>query len=147
MYWSAITGAAFVYGYLFLLYWVSHDSGFALKVWLQMFTSMIILYLIDRYTGNYGWALQWAIPGVILFGDGIVFFLMMLNRSRWWSYTLLLLFLGVCSVIIIIWDIAAKESSLILPIICVVVSGLYFLGTLFLGERSVKRELKRRFHV
>ena len=73
--------------------------------------------------------------------------LSMFNRSRWWSYTLLLLFLGVCSVIIISWDIATKKSNLILPIICVIVTGLYFLGTLFLGERSVKRELKRRFHV
>ena len=147
VYWSAITGGAFVYGYLFLLYWVSHDSGFALKVWLQMVTAMIILYVIDRYTGNYGWALQWAIPGVILFGDGIVFFLMMLNRSRWWSYTLLLLFLGVCSVGIISLDIATKKSNLILPIICVIVTVLYFFGTILLGERAVKRELKRRFHV
>ena len=145
--WAAITGVALAYGYLFLLVWIRNDSGFALKVGLQIMFTMVVLYEIDKFTGNYGWALQWAIPGVILFGDGIVFFLMMLNRSRWWSYTLLLLFLGVCSVIIISWDIATKKSSLILPIICVIVTGLYFLGTLFLGERSVKRELKRRFHV
>ena len=72
---------------------------------------------------------------------------MMLNRSRWWSYTLLLLFLGVCSVGIISLDIATKKSSLILPIICVIVTVLYFFGTILLGERAVKRELKRRFHV
>ena len=91
VWWSTITAAAFMYSYLFLLYWVKHDSGFAAKVGLQMIFTMIILYVIDYNTGNYGWALQWAIPGVILFGDGIVFFLMCLNRSRWVSYILLLL--------------------------------------------------------
>ena len=147
VWWSAITGASFVYGYLFLLYWVRRDSGFAAKVGLQMLFTMILLWLIDRFTGDYGWALTWAIPGVILFGDGMVFFLMMLNRSRWFSYTLLLLVLGVCSALIIVIDIVLKSKSILLPIICVVVTGLYLIGTILFGERAVSRELGRRFHV
>ena len=147
IWWSAITAAALVYGYLFLLYWVRRDSGFAAKVGLQMIFTMILLWLIDRFTGNYGWALTWAIPGVILFGDGIVFLLMMLNRSRWFSYTLLLLVLGICSAAILSIEIAMKNQMIILPIICVVITDLYLVGTILFGERAVSRELKRRFHV
>ncbi|MBR5421135.1 MAG: hypothetical protein IK115_08325 [Lachnospiraceae bacterium] len=147
IWWSAITAGAFVYGYLFLVYWVKHDSGFAAKVGLQMVFTMIMLFLIDYNTGNYGWALQWAIPGVILFGDGIVFFLMLLNRSRWVSYILLLLVLGFISVIIITIDILIRSEHILLPILGVAVSVLYALGTVLIGDKAVKRELRRRFHV
>ena len=145
--WSAITGASMAYGYLFLLYWIRHDSGFAAKVGLQMLFTMVILYAIDVLTGDYGWALQWAVPGVILFGDGIVFTLMMLNRSRWFSYTLLLLLMGICSAAIIGLYFAGKISSLVLPVICAAVTGVFLLATITFGERAMMRELGRRFHI
>lgn len=146
-YWSAITGVALAYGYLFLIYWIRNDSGFAAKVGLQMLFTMVALYEIDNFTGNYGWSLQWAIPGVILLGDGIVFILMMLNRSRWVSYSLLLILMGVCSVAIISLYFAGIISNLVLPVIDVAVTGIYLLATITFGERDVKRELGRRFHI
>ena len=145
--WAAITGVALAYGYLFLVVWIRNDSGFALKVGLQIMFTMVVLFEIDKFTGNYGWALQWAIPGVILLGDGIVFILMMLNRSRWVSYSLLLILMGVCSIAIICLYFTGVIGNLVLPVICVAVTGIYLLGTITFGEHDVKRELGRRFHI
>ena len=108
---------------------------------------MVVLYEIDKFTGNYGWALQWAIPGAILLGDGIVFILMMLNRSRWFSYSLLLILMGVCSVGILGLYFIKVISNLVLPVICVAVTGIYLLATITFGEKAMKRELGRRFHI
>ncbi|MBO4337180.1 MAG: hypothetical protein J5842_03825 [Lachnospiraceae bacterium] len=145
--WSLITGVGLLYIYLFLLYWVRHDSGFAAKVGYQLFATQIFLFFIDYFNGFYGWSLQWAIPGIILLGDGIVFFLMMLNKSRWHSYLLLLLLMGICSLAILALYFTNVIHSIIMPLICTGVTAFYFLGTILFGGSSAGRELSRRFHV
>ena len=145
--WSLIVGAAFLYIYLFLIYWVSHDAGFAAKVGLQLLITMLMLFEIDYLNGMRGWSLQWAIPGLILLGDGLVFFLMMLNRSRWQSYLLLLLFLGLCSVGSMILYFVQVIHNIWLPLLSVFVTGFYFLGTILFGGGAAGRELARRFHI
>lgn len=147
MYWSAIVGIALLYTYLFVVYWIRHDAGAAFKVGLQIFFTMGLLLLIDYVTGNHGWAIEWAIPGLILLGDGMVFFFMMLNRQNWYSYLALLLLMAVCSVVIILLYMTHHIQNLILPVICVAVSGVYLAATILFGDRQFKRELKRRFHV
>lgn len=145
--WSGISGVSMAYIYLSMVYWIRHDAGYAAKIGLQLSITVALLYGIDYFTGMRGWSLQWAIPGVILFGDAIVFFLMMLNRHHWYSYTLLLLLITIFSVGIISLYFAGRIKNIILPVICVAVSGVYLLGTFIFGDREFSREMKRRFHV
>lgn len=147
LYWSAVTGVALLYVYLIVVYWIRHDSGLAPKMGLQLVTIMLMLYALDLTTGDHGWALRWAVPTVILIGDGAVFLLMMLHRSRWFSYMLLLLGLGACSVTIIVFYFAGLIEVVTLPAISAAVTGIYILAVVLLGDRTVRRELGRRFHV
>lgn len=145
--WSGISGAAMIYIYLSMVYWIHHDAGYAAKIGLQLCLTILLLVGIDYFTGMTGWSLQWAIPGVILFGDAIVFFLMMLNRQHWYSYTLLLLLISIFSIVIISLYFAGKVANIVLPVIGAGVTGVYLLGTIIFGDREFTRELKRRFHV
>lgn len=145
--WSGISGVAMIYIYLSMVYWINHDAGYAAKIGLQLTITMLLLFGIDYFTGMTGWSLKWAIPGVILFGDAIVFFLMMLNRQHWYSYTLLLLLISVCSIGIISLYFTGKITNVVLPVTCTGVTGIYLLGTIIFGDREFARELKRRFHV
>ena len=145
--WSAISGAAMVYIYSSMIYWIKHDAGFAAKIGIQLVITMVMLIGIDYFAGWNGWSIKYAVPGVILFGDAVVFFLMMLNRQYWYSYTLLLLFIGVCSVAILFLYTTKWITNVVLPITCVAVTGIYLLGTIIFGDRQFTRELKRRFHV
>ncbi|MBR1855308.1 MAG: hypothetical protein IJ794_19565 [Lachnospiraceae bacterium] len=147
MYWSAIVGIALLYTYLFVVYWIRHDAGAAFKVGLQIFSTMALLLLIDHVTGNRGWAVEWAIPGLILLGDGMVFFFMMLNRQNWYSYLALLLLMVVSSAVIMLLYVTHHIHNLVLPVICMAVSGVYLAATILFGDRQVKREFRRRFHV
>lgn len=145
--WSGISGVAMIYIYLSMVYWINHDAGYAAKIGLQLTITMLLLFGIDYFTGMTGWSLKWAIPGVILFGDAIVFFLMMLNRQHWYSYTLLLLLISVFSIGIISLYFTGKITNVVLPVTCAGVTGIYLLGTIIFGDREFARELKRRFHV
>lgn len=145
--WSGICIVAMIYIYLSMVYWIQHDAGYATKIGLQLILTMTLLLGIDYFTGMNNWSLKWAIPGVILFGDAIVFFLMMLNRQHWYSYTLLLLLIAVCSVGIISLYFIGYITNIVLPVTCAAVTGIYLLGTIIFGDRQLARELKRRFHV
>ena len=145
--WSAICGVAMLYIYLSMLYWIRHDSGYAAKIGLQLTFTIALLLGIDFFTGMWGWSLQWAIPGVILLGDAIVFFLMMLNRQHWYSYSLLLLLVAVFSIVIIILYFVGIIENIVLPIVCFGVTGVYLLGTIIFGDREFTREMRRRFHM
>lgn len=145
--WSGISGIAMIYIYSSMVYWINHDAGYAAKVGSQLVLTMLLLFGIDYFTGLSGWSLKWAIPGVILFGDAIVFLLMMLNRQHWYSYTLLLLLIALCSVGIICLYFTGIITNVVLPVTCAGVTGVYLLGTIIFGDRELARELKRRFHV
>lgn len=146
--WSGICGISMVYIYASMIYWIKHDAGFAAKVGLQIVLTMVVLVLIDFYfTEMNGWSLKFAIPGVILFGDAVVFFLMMLNRQHWYSYSILLLFMGLLSIAIVVLYFTDKITVVALPMTCVAVTGIFLLGTIIFGDRELSRELKRRFHV
>ena len=136
-----------LYFYLSMLYWIHHDAGYAAKIGLQISLTIGLLFGIDYFTGMTGWSLKWAIPGVILFGDAIVFFLMMLNRHHWYSYTLLLLLVAMFSVGIIVLYFMGRIENVVLPVICIAITGVYLLGTIIFGDREFTREIKRRFHV
>jgi len=145
--WSVITGIALIYAYLFLVYWVNHDSGFASKVGLQIMITVILLFGIDYFNGMNGWSLQWAIPGVILVGDVIVAVLMLTNRSRWQSFLLLLLFLAVLSIIPIVLYFTGTVENIVMPLISEAVTFMYLLIMIFFGERKAEHEFSRRFHI
>lgn len=147
IWWSGISGVAMAYIYFSMVYWIRHDAGYSAKIGSQLILTMLLLFGIDYFTGMLGWSLEWAIPGVILFGDAIVFFLMMLNRHHWYSYTVLLLVIAICAGTIIGLYCWGKISNIVLPVICAVVTGVYLLATIIFGDRELKRELKRRFHV
>ena len=146
--WAGICGVAMVYIYSSMVYWIKHDSGFAAKIGAQLVITMALLVGIDYYfTAMNGWSFKYAIPGVILFGDAIVFFLMMLNKQYWYSYTILLLFIGLCSVGIVVLYYMHRITSVVLPLVCALVTGIFLLATVIFGDREFTRELKRRFHV
>ena len=147
MYWSLLVCASLLYTYLFVVYWIRHDAGAAFKVGTQIFFTIAFLLLIDHFTGAHGWAVEWAIPGLILLGDGMVFFFMMLNRQNWYSYLALLLLMGVCSVVIFLLYVTHHIQNLVLPVACILVTGIYLAATIIFGDRQFKREFKRRFHV
>jgi hypothetical protein len=103
--------------------------------------------MIDYSNGMHGWSLQWAIPGIILLGDGLVFFLMILNKSRWQSYLLLLLLMAICSIAILTLYFVGTIQIFIMPLICSGVSCLSEFGAILFGGKRAQHELKRRIHI
>ena len=145
--WSLISAVALLYFYICIYYWVKRDAGFALKLGIQLVLTGLVVYFIDRFTGNRGWAVEWVIPGLILLGDAIVFFFFLLNRQMWYSYLVILIFLTVCSIGVMSLYMTKHIDNFILPIICISLSCVALLATIVFGDKEFSREMARRFHV
>ena len=106
-----------------------------------------ILLLIDALTGLRGWSVDYAIPCVALFEVAAVLLMMLVNRMNWQSYFMYQITITFLSFVpLIFWKIGWTHHPR-LTMLAAGVSVAALAATVILGDRSVKRELKRRFHV
>lgn len=148
IWWSVICGAAFLLLFFTLSFSVSnHNYGHMLKIAVEAVSVVLFTVLIDVIIGYRGWSLTYAMPSVIILVDIAIVVLMIANNVNWQSYLSLQLTMIVFSGVgIVLFCVGIIEKPL-LTFISALASLLLFLGTLLIGDRRAKTELKRRFHV
>lgn len=145
--WSLIVDAGLFYAFLIFRLAIVGDSGYRTKMMTLTFFAVLYVILIDDIVGYRGWSVNYVLPGAIILVDMAVIVLMIVNHRNWQSYLLFQLLMILCSIIplILVWtDVITK------PLCSVLSFGLsvfLFLGTLIIGDRRARIELKRRFHV
>lgn len=146
--WSVICGGAFLYLLFTLKFSVSnHNHGHMLKIAVESIGAVLFTVLIDVIIGYRGWSLTYAMPSVIILVDIAIVILMIANNVNWQSYLSLQLTMVVFSIIGIVLSCMNMIEKPLLTFISALVSLLLFLGTIMIGDKRAKTELKRRFHV
>ena len=145
--WSLLTVGAAAYVAMTLKFSVMRHASLSGILVRQCLGIQAILLLIDTLTGLHGWSVDYAIPCVVLFEVAAILLMMLVNRLNWQSYFMYQIAITVLSFIpLIFWKIGWTRHPL-LTVLSVVISVAALLATVLLGDRSVKRELRRRFHV
>lgn len=148
MCWSAITGAGFAYVYYVARFAILNDSaGYRTKFLTLTFFAILYVILIDYVIGYHGWSVNFVLPGGFLFIDAFIIILMIINRRNWQSYIMLELAMIFLSGLPLILNIFGIVTEILLCAIAFLVSIFLFLGTLIIGDKRARSELKRRFHV
>ena len=147
IWWFIITGLVLLYGYIVLRYAVIGKSGYRSKTLILIILFIFSAIIIDYVSGYKGWALDYLMPLAIISTDIALIILMIYNRQNWQSYICLQLLMVLCSLIPIGLYILGLEKQLNFAILPMAVSASLFLGTIILGDRRARTELKRRFHV
>ena len=106
----------------------------------------VLLVIIDYMTGFSRWSFNYAIPSLILFDVIAVVFLILINRLNWQSYFMYQIAITIFSFIPLILWAAGLITSPLMSVITVILSVSVLFITIILGDRSVKKELKRRFY-
>lgn len=145
--WCAIVIAALAYIYLTLHFAILNDSGYRMKTVVLTIFGILTVILIDVVMGYRGWSVNYVIPGGILLIDLGILILMIVNSRNWQSYLLFQIAVILCSLIpLILWKFKVLTDPL-LSQIAFGTSVFLFLGTVIIGDRRARVELKRRFHV
>ena len=145
--WAFLTWGAAAYVAMTLRFSVMRHASMSGILVRQCLGIQAILLLIDSLTGLHGWSVDYAIPCVVLFEVAAILLMMLVNRMNWQCYFMYQIAITVLSFIpLIFWKIGWTRHPL-LTVLSVVISVAALLATVLLGDRSVKRELRRRFHV
>lgn len=142
-----LPGLILLYGYVIIRYAIVGKSNYRAKVTVLTSIAVIVLMAIDFFAGYHGWSVNYVLPAGILFIDFVILLLMIINHRNWQSYMMLQLMMIVCSIITLILFLTGVITDPIVSIIAFNVSLLLFLGTLIIGDRRARTELKRRFHI
>ena len=147
MFWSAIPGLAMLYGYLVLRYAILGKSGYKGKIIVLTLIAILMVVAIDFVVGYRGWSVNYALPSAILLVDAGILILMCINRRNWQSYKMWQIFMILCSVVPLVLYAVGIVTAPILALLAFAFSAALFLGTLIIGDRRARTELRRRFHV
>lgn len=148
MKWSVITGMGFAYTYFVAQFAAINDNvGYRFKLLSFTFFGLLYVILIDYVIGYNGWSVNYVLPSALLFIDLAIVILMIVNRRNWQSYMMLEIFTSVLSGILLLMMVLGVVAQTFLGGFTFAASILLFLGTLIIGDRRARIELKRRFHV
>ena len=147
MFWSAIPGLAMLYGYLVLRYAMLGKSCYKSKIIVLTLIAILMVVAIDFVVGYRGWSVNYALPSAILLVDAGILILMCINRRNWQSYMMWQIFMILCSVVPLVLYAVGIVTAPLLALLAFAFSTALFLGTLIIGDRRARTELRRRFHV
>lgn len=148
--WSIIAAVGLLYVYIVWQQAVLGRTSYKNKLATLCVISALFIVGVDISMGYEGWSVSYVIPAGILLIDLIIICTMLRNRRNWQSYMMAQIWMILCSLIICgICYTTGKESSALgfsLAFVALAASLLLFLGTLIIGDRRARTELKRRFH-
>lgn len=145
--WSVIAIGGIAYVAITLRYSIMRRATLAGILVIESLGAQFLLVLIDYMTGFQGWSFNYAIPSVLLFDLIAAVFLILVNKLNWQSYFMYQMAITIFTFIpLILWAVGLVTRPL-MSCITVLLSVSVMFITVILGDRSVKNELKRRFHL
>ncbi len=145
--WSAILVAAILYTWVVIVRSVMHGINIASKILEVTIFGSVLAVVIDVALGYSGWSVNYAVPELIIVSNVGILVLMAFNRMNWHDYVMYqisLMLLAFIPLILYFCGIIVEPAA---TIIAAVLSVAAFVSTILLGDKSVKSELKRRFHL
>ena len=147
IWWCAIFGLGLLYVYVVIHYAILGTRGYKSKVVILSLIAVLSAIGIDFATGYRGWSVDYVFPAGILLMDATIIGLMIYNRRNWQSYIMWQISMVLTSLIPIILYLIGLERNELLAFLPMAASLSLFLGTMIIGDRRARMELKRRFHI
>lgn len=149
--WSSIVyiicALVLFYGYMVIRYTILGKTGYVSKTVMLVAMSLALLVAVDFFVGYNGWSVNYVLPsGILLIDAGILVFIIV-NRKNWQSYIMLEIFMVLCSGVMLLLYAFEIVTSPVMSFVAFHASITLFLGTVILGGRRARVELKRRFHI
>lgn len=145
--WSLIVGFSLLYVYMLIRFAILGKSGYKSKISILTVIAILMSVAADFVVGYQGWAVNYVLPSGILFIDAGILVMMIVNRRNWQSYMMWQLLMILCSIIPLVFSLVGIATSPLYGLLAFASSVFLFLGTLIIGDRKARTELKRRFHI
>ena len=146
--WSFTAALAIIYVNILLRLTILGKQTYMTKITWSILIGLGFLIEADVLTGYHGWAVNFAFPTAVLLWDlALILLMLFINRRNWQSYIIdQIAALVLCAIMMfLIW--IGMITFPYYAIAALMFTVFMFLGTIIIGDKRAREELKRRFHV
>lgn len=145
--WSVAALVLIVYLGITVLYSVMHHANLASKIVVQMIGFQVLTVACDWVLGFTGWSVNYMVPGSILCANLAIVLLMIVNPMNWQSYFMYQISITIFALIPLILCFTGVIDKPLFSYVMTGISVLILVVTIVWGDKKVKNELIRRFHL
>ena len=147
--WCLIVVVGIVYSWITVIYSLHRNVNIASNVMIQFFAISALTLCVDYIMGYGGWAINLAIPIIIMVANITILVLTIVSVHRYYKYAVYQLIIFVFSMIPLIIYFAFDEiiTRAIFTIIASSIAILTFAISLILCGENILEELNRRLHM
>jgi len=144
--WSAITIAVIIYFWVVMTYSIKRNINFASHILIQILCVSAITVIMDNSIGYVGWSVNHVIPEIMIIANVAVLILVFVNRMYWYTYVLNQIVIAVCGLIPGVLYMCGVIDVPLPTIMATATSFIVLIVMIIFGDKTIKSELKRRFH-
>lgn len=145
--WSLLSVSVVLYSWTIIYHAIKNNVHIASKILVQAISGAIFILLIDIFFGYEGWSVNYVIPQVFMVANVVIFILMMINRMSWRDYVFYQLVMTLLGLVPMFFMLFGWITRPLMSVSSFVLSLAILLGTFIFGDKTVKGELIRRFHL
>lgn len=145
--WSLASIVAVLYSWTIIRHAVKNSIDLASKIIVQAISASILIIVIDVVIGFNGWSVDYVVPQVAILANIGIFILLIVSKLDWKRYVLHqmgMAFLGFVPVILSLFQVVNHP---LMSYIATATSVVILVFTVIFGDKSLKSEITRRFHV
>ena len=147
VHWAGLANAGIIYTWITVIYAINKNTNIAAHVLLQAIAISVLTMYIDYKTGLKGWAINLAIPIIIIIANVTMLVLTIVSYKKYIRYSIYQLIICMLSLIPIFLVHENVIKNVIMSYVASGVSILNFVLTICLCARDVKEEIVRKFHI
>lgn len=147
IHWAALVNAGIIYTWITVIYSINKRTNIAGYVMVQAIAISILTTYIDYILGFKGWALEIAIPIIIIIANITMLILTIVSHRKYMRYAIYQLVICFFSLIPIYFVKEKLITNFVLSYIAIGISILNFILTIILSARDVKEAIVRKFHM
>lgn len=144
--WSLVPIGSIIYFWLLMTVGIFSRHNIAFKIFVLTITLIFLVYLIDEASASNGWALNYVAPILLLSCNLAISFIIAIrkiNYRDYISYLLLIVLFSVAPIILILFGVV----DVLWPAIATLGFAIFILlFIIFFFPKSIKEEIKKRFH-
>lgn len=145
--WCLIVVAALVYLWLTVPPLLRRGVNYSRRIMFQVIFTCVLAVALDFIIGFRAWSINYVVPGLLSAGIGAIGVMVVFNRTSWPQYVLYQVQMGVFAFIPLVLYLMGLSNSLVMVLIAASLGLASLLITIVFGDRSIKSEFKRRFHL
>lgn len=145
--WSLISAAGIICGWLTTTVGITYRKRILKNITCQLFLVSSLSVLWDRFTGWYGWSLNFVLPCACMVSMISVFVISRVLKMRPGEYMLYLLIGALFGLLPFICVLSGLVTFRYPSVICTILSLILFAGLFTFRGKSAKDEMERRFHL